>query len=166
MVTETENGCMCRCTGGSVGSGGSRSGGRNRRCELCEAGILTSRICDRFGDLISIQDDGEQGQEEGAAEGEESALQRSVIQQITCSASCSCTVNGVVVPGVVTETENGCSCSCTGGSGGSGSGDQLIRELCEAGILPSRICDRFVGLIEEEGAGEGNLALIEDLLEE
>ena len=67
---------------------------------------------------------------------------------------------------MVTETENGCSCSCTGGSGGSGSGGQLIRNLCEAGILPSRICDGFVGLIEEEGAGEGNLALIKDFLEE
>ena len=67
-------------------------------------------------------------------------------QSTTCSVSCSCTVNGVVTPGVVTQTENGCTCSCNSGSGGEssgGSGSDRIRELCEEGRLSAFICERF-----------------------
>ena len=78
-----------------------------------------------------------------------SILEVSFGQSTTCSVSCSCTVNGVVTPGVVTQTENGCTCTCNGGSGGgssggSGSGGQdRIRELCEQGRLSAFICERF-----------------------
>ena len=67
-------------------------------------------------------------------------------QSTTCSVSCSCTVNGVVTPGVVTHTENGCTCTCTSGSGGGssgGSGSDRIRELCEEGRLSAFICERL-----------------------
>ena len=61
----------------------------------------------------------------------------------TCSVSCSCTVNGVVTPGNVTHTENGCTCTCGGGSGGGSGVEDRIRELCTAGRLSPFICERY-----------------------
>ena len=52
---ETENVCSCSCTGGSGGSGGQLIR------EFCEAGILTSHICDRFGDLIKEEKSADEG---------------------------------------------------------------------------------------------------------
>ena len=90
------------------------------------------------------------------------------LDSTTCSVSCSCTVNGVVTPGVVTRTENGCTCSCNSGSGGQ----DRLRELCASGRLSAFICERlgFGGQLsvqsddESHGNGQEDVQLVAKII--